>query len=424
MTVSGFLSSFFNPDVISDDHALHDLSRERNISQYENIRHNSIRGKEMFRSMVLSKGPEADGDFTGQHFICKVRAIDTLDDFFTPHPCDENPSFGVNRRKILLSCQQTVISKIPVHHHQRPPRFGDSVNIGYHGDGPNAATSRLREGRYEHKSKLDDSRLACSVYGIESVSSTFPSNSTLLSNLPNQTIGINGIGRWNTNHESPNFPGPFSEVYGCSKEYTYVGNHPKFKGQKIYNGQFPNELLAIPKSGKGGGAGQYKGKTIVAREAVEHYEAMCNQFFKDTKKHLVASGYRPLYNQQKERQRALKKYGSKKGSKAYDKTATPGSSNHGVGIAVDFKNGNINSSSKGWSDPTYHWLVKNAHKYGYFHPDWAAKSGANEPWHWEFKLINKIIKPSESRKDYGKRRRAHERKTGMNCSKMNSKIKV
>lgn len=57
-------------------------------------------------------------------------------------------------------------------------------------------------------------------------------------------------------------------------------------------------------------------------------------------------------------------------------TATPGTSVHGWGRAVD---ANV-------KDPaTLRWLQTNGAKFGWVNPAWAQTSGKNhEPWHWEF----------------------------------------
>ena len=61
-------------------------------------------------------------------------------------------------------------------------------------------------------------------------------------------------------------------------------------------------------------------------------------------------------------------------------TATPGTSNHGWGTAVDLCDG-----VQSFSTPTHHWMQVNAPRFGWFHPSWAAQGGSRqEPWHWEF----------------------------------------
>jgi cell wall-associated NlpC family hydrolase len=60
--------------------------------------------------------------------------------------------------------------------------------------------------------------------------------------------------------------------------------------------------------------------------------------------------------------------------------AWPGTSNHGWGLAVDLCGG-INSAGT----PQYEWMVDNAARFGFVHPDWAQPTGEKpEPWHWEF----------------------------------------
>jgi D-alanyl-D-alanine carboxypeptidase len=60
--------------------------------------------------------------------------------------------------------------------------------------------------------------------------------------------------------------------------------------------------------------------------------------------------------------------------------ATPGTSKHGLGLAVDLCGG-----VQDFANPTHLWLDRNASRFGWFHPAWAEPSGAlPEPWHWEF----------------------------------------
>lgn len=63
--------------------------------------------------------------------------------------------------------------------------------------------------------------------------------------------------------------------------------------------------------------------------------------------------------------------------------ASPGTSNHGWGVAVDFCGGIENSGSV-----EHRWMVENAPRYGWENPDWALPggSGPTEPWHWEYSV--------------------------------------
>lgn len=58
--------------------------------------------------------------------------------------------------------------------------------------------------------------------------------------------------------------------------------------------------------------------------------------------------------------------------------AVPGTSNHGLGLAVDLCGGVQNFRSERWN-----WVEANGAEFGWYHPDWA-KSSPFEPWHWEY----------------------------------------
>ncbi|GGO30205.1 hypothetical protein GCM10010116_60520 [Microbispora rosea subsp. aerata] len=58
--------------------------------------------------------------------------------------------------------------------------------------------------------------------------------------------------------------------------------------------------------------------------------------------------------------------------------ATPGKSNHGLGLAVDLCGG-----VQIFRSVQFNWLEANSKRYGWVHPDWAYSSPF-EPWHWEY----------------------------------------
>ena len=81
----------------------------------------------------------------------------------------------------------------------------------------------------------------------------------------------------------------------------------------------------------------------------------------------LTSGYRTLAQQ-----KAVK---AQKGGLA----ATPGKSNHGWGLAMDFCS--IQTSGARWT-----WMNDNAPTFGWEQPSWAVRGGSGpyEPWHWEY----------------------------------------
>ena len=67
--------------------------------------------------------------------------------------------------------------------------------------------------------------------------------------------------------------------------------------------------------------------------------------------------------------------------------ATPGTSVHGLGLALDLGSG-VNQEGSA----QYLWMKKNAGTFGFAHPKWAEdnnpRNGAQEPWHWEGTVIS------------------------------------
>lgn len=74
--------------------------------------------------------------------------------------------------------------------------------------------------------------------------------------------------------------------------------------------------------------------------------------------------------------------------------ATPGTSNHGWGLAVDLSGGVESYDSR-----PYAWLKQHATEYGWRHPPYMDRggSGPHEPWHWEFGTTDHH--PSASNRD-------------------------
>lgn len=63
--------------------------------------------------------------------------------------------------------------------------------------------------------------------------------------------------------------------------------------------------------------------------------------------------------------------------------ATPGTSNHGLGLAVDL--GGFGGVGQ-FTSPRYRWMKANAAEFGWYHPRIMEPGGGGpqEPWHWEF----------------------------------------
>lgn len=60
--------------------------------------------------------------------------------------------------------------------------------------------------------------------------------------------------------------------------------------------------------------------------------------------------------------------------------ATPGTSNHGTGVAIDFGGGIESFGTK-----QYAWMKSNADQFSWTHPSWAERGSSKpEAWHWEY----------------------------------------
>lgn len=60
--------------------------------------------------------------------------------------------------------------------------------------------------------------------------------------------------------------------------------------------------------------------------------------------------------------------------------ATPGTSNHGLGLATDLCGG-----IESFGTAQHRWMQQHAPLFGFYHPAWAQAGGSKpEPWHWEF----------------------------------------
>ncbi|NKY12337.1 hypothetical protein HGA09_18295 [Cellulomonas hominis] len=60
--------------------------------------------------------------------------------------------------------------------------------------------------------------------------------------------------------------------------------------------------------------------------------------------------------------------------------ATPGTSNHGTGTAVD-----LGGNAYTFGTDQHDWMLAHAEEYGWTLPDWARANGSKpEPWHWEY----------------------------------------
>lgn len=132
----------------------------------------------------------------------------------------------------------------------------------------------------------------------------------------------------------------------------------------VSNGRLPSSSLASTQIG-----GRLR------KDAAASADRLALAFYLHFGKPLVVSGPLSTYRSYAEQVATKKKYGSF--------AAAPGTSNHGLGKAVDFGSGIADDNSA-----AHRWMEQNAGAYGWENPLWARNANRNdgeyEPWHWEY----------------------------------------
>lgn len=123
------------------------------------------------------------------------------------------------------------------------------------------------------------------------------------------------------------------------------------------NGLLPSEALCA----------LYDDKFLRADAAVDFLELNVKYIERFGENMCINSAYRDLPNQHRV-------YAEQPPGFA----AVPGTSNHGLGQAIDLGCGIQNFRSERWN-----WMEENGADHGWIHPAWA-KSSPFEPWHWEY----------------------------------------
>lgn len=150
------------------------------------------------------------------------------------------------------------------------------------------------------------------------------------------------------------------KVLGASLASAGVGKPCSTASAAYPNGMFPASALCP--------LWQASGEMLQPRAAAA-FNAMSQAYARQTGSPIcVTDSYRSLPDQYVTK--------AKRGRFA----ARPGTSRHGLGMALDLCGGINNFGS-----PAHLWMKQNAPLYGWFHPSWASPSGATpEPWHWEY----------------------------------------
>lgn len=174
-----------------------------------------------------------------------------------------------------------------------------------------------------------------------------------------------------------NLPPP--KIYGKIGANPALLSPPPGLPKNLVNGTIPANVLAPI----GGGM-------ILHKEAATQFLKLKEQAQKDKIRFVISSAYRPLADQ-------IRLYKSLPRKQA----ATPGSSIHGWGCAIDFgdiaadcrikaggvkgRTGPAVNQKVRQTNPVYRWLSVYGPKYGWYNPSRLCDgTGTDEAWHWEY----------------------------------------
>jgi hypothetical protein len=180
-----------------------------------------------------------------------------------------------------------------------------------------------------------------------------------------------------------------SDISGA-KTGNYIGSQTQFQDEELSNGLIHQEQPGLI----GKASTTYSDwPTELIFDAVADYERLAQAFYNHFNSleyrasnpgapeiKLRASGYRTF-----QKQVELKE-------EKPNLAATPGTSNHGWGMAIDIWNedwrGNV-----GFESEYFLWMLENSSQYGWYHPYWASlqRNGRKEPWHFEYSNMGSVI---------------------------------
>lgn len=126
------------------------------------------------------------------------------------------------------------------------------------------------------------------------------------------------------------------------------------------NGNIPSSALCAP---------DFSSTTLLRCDAAHELEGLNRAYEAQFGHSIVISDSYRSYSAQV----------STKAAKGY-LAATPGTSNHGWGTAID-----MGDTVGGYGTAEYNWMLENAPAFGWDNPAWARAGGSkSEPWHWEY----------------------------------------
>ena len=154
----------------------------------------------------------------------------------------------------------------------------------------------------------------------------------------------------------------------------------EYQGTEVLNGAMSDEFFSPLENI----SSDSQANARLLTPAAEDFNRLAKAFLEDKGYYItVTDSYRSLERQVEMKRKQLSGQGNP--------AATPGTSKHGWGLAVDFRT--FDGKNSKFESSIFEWLTNNAHKYNFYHPEWAAKKGsAPEAHHWEYNGDHGLIK--------------------------------
>jgi hypothetical protein len=335
-------SSFF--DALSDKKARFLAEKQVVNDLIFDFYFNALQGKNHFDAVVISGGNSGNSAQTiedeGQDLIAiKVRPID-IQGLALPDPCSKVcKGQSESYRAYLYALHPTAYSDPNnTESNATAPAFGSIVKC-YFED-----RKRFRQLRWtsEGTSPQGNYNFACGEDG------------SMIDNFGGATF--------------------LGDIRTVEQTATYIPTE-----EPISNGKLPSNLIeSVDSRYAEGGKKLLRGPTSDVYSAVRDFDKLAKAFFDNFgKKIKLTSGYRSF-----DQQVAIKRKKTYEGNP--NEAATPGTSNHGWGVAFDYDTTD-KDGKKGFDSETYKWLKENAGKFGWYNPFGEDSKGKlREPWHWEW----------------------------------------
>lgn len=153
----------------------YDKSAQHQINQaIEDVFFNRIKGKKTFKAIVLSGGPKAENVLaTNPYYPIKVRP-EFLAEQILPDPCASDFQGTEADARFYISCHPTAIAFDPLAAGDRPPGFGEEIDIEFVVSGPDNE-GKQRGMRYRFPKQTTKYDYKCANKILESMKSNFSS---------------------------------------------------------------------------------------------------------------------------------------------------------------------------------------------------------------------------------------------------------